>query len=160
MKKSLFSGALKAEGILLRLIGRFLTEVDDTIPIVANFQNIGEKDVDAHFTGQITREGKIIQLLESEETTAPIGEITNFTFFFTPKKTGKYIASGRVFYYKKRTFESSTVINVNPKKLGYKQAILTVVYFVILFFIFRLLYKIRKEKKRYLAKVRRIKNGH
>jgi len=147
-------GALKAEGILLSIFSRVWSEVDETIPITANFKNVGEKDVDARFKGKITHEGKIIQVLESEKTTSPIGEITNFTFFFTPRKAGKYIASGRVFYDKKRTFESSTIINISQKKFGIKEFALTVTYILIIIFIAFLIYNIRKEKRRYLKKIK------
>ncbi|MFH1290890.1 MAG: hypothetical protein ABIH92_05820 [Nanoarchaeota archaeon] len=152
-------GALKAEGLLLRILSPAWAETDETIPLVAEFKNIGEKEVDAKFKGKITRDGEIVQLLESESALAPISEITNFTFFFTPKKAGRYIASGRVFYDKKRTFESSAVINVKPKMFGLKQAALTLVYIVLMIAIIILFYKIRKEKRRYLGKVRKIKYG-
>lgn len=152
-------GALKSEGILLRILGKGIASLDETIPLIANFKNVGEKDVDAQFKGQITKEGKIVQVLESLETTTPINEITNFTFFFTPKKTGRYIVSGRVFYDKKRTFELSTVVNVVPKKYGLKQAILTGTYLLIMILILWLFYKIKKEKKLYLEKIRKIKHG-
>jgi len=152
-------GALKADGLLVNIFSKVWAEVDSTFPIVANFKNIGEKSVDARFKGQITKDGKIIQLMESEESTVGIGENSNFTFFFTPEKPGKYIASGRVFYDKKRTFESSTVINVTARKFGVKQAILTVVYLAIMLFILVLFFKIRKEKKRYRERIRGMRNG-
>jgi len=142
-------GALKAEGILLKIIGRVWTDIGETIPIFAEFKNTGEKNIDAQFKGKITYEGKIIQILESEKITVPISEIANFTFYTTPKKAGKYIASGRVFYDKKRTFESSTIINVKPKKFGLKQILINVVYLSLMILIGFLIYKIRKEKRRY-----------
>lgn len=148
-------GALKAEGILLKIFSRVWTDVGETIPIIANFKNTGEKSVDAKFKGKITRDGRIIQILESEEVSVPVSEIINFTFFFTPGKPGKYIASGRVFYDKKRTFESSTVINVRPKKIGLKQAFLSLIYVFLIVFIVLLFYKIRKEKRRYIEKLGR-----
>jgi len=147
-------GALKAEGILLSILSRVWSDVDETIPIIASFKNTGEKNVDAKFKGKITQEGKIIQILESEKTNVPIGELTNFTFFFTPRKPGKYIASGRVFYDKKRTFELSTIMNINPKKFSIKKGILTIVYLLLIIFIVFLISKIRKEKRRYLEKIR------
>ena len=151
-------GALKAEGILLKIFSKAWSEVDETIPIVADFKNTGEKDLDAKFKGEITREGRIVQVIESEEAIVPIGQATNFTFFFTPQKAGRYVASGRIFYDKKRTFESSTIINIGPKKFGFKQVILTVLYIAIFFVIAILFYKIRKERGRYMEKIRRIKN--
>jgi hypothetical protein len=147
-------GALKADGILLRIFSTVWTEIGETVPIVADFENVGQKEVEAQFRGRITRDGQVIQVLESEKSQVPVSEITNFTFYFTPKRAGKYIASGRVFYDKKRTFESSTVINVTPKRFDIRYMTLTLVYISIFVFIAVLVYKIRKEKKRYLRKLK------
>jgi hypothetical protein len=150
-------GALTVNGLLLGISAPYISETGDTIPINAKFQNTGEKEVSAKFEGKITRDGKIIQLLESGETSVPVSEITNFTFFFTPKINGKYIASGRVFYDKKRTFESSVVMNVLPKKMGIKEIILGLVYISLIILIAFLFYKIRKEKRKYKEKLRGLK---
>ena len=147
-------GALKAEGRILRIYSPVAeAEIKNTIPIYVDFENVGEKEIASQFRGQITKDGDIIQILESEKILVPISEITNFTFFFTPQKAGKYIVSGRVFYDKKRTFESSAVIISTPKKLGLQQALLFILYIVILIAIIFLLYKIRKEKRKLAAKL-------
>jgi len=145
-------GVLKAEGILFKIFGRVWTDVGETFPIIAHFKNTGEKSIDAQFKGKITFNGKIIQILESEKTTVPISGVTNFTFYTTPKKAGKYIASGRVFYDKKRTFESSTIINVRQKEFGLKQILINVSYLLLMILIGFLIYKIKKEKRRYQRK--------
>jgi hypothetical protein len=147
-------GALKASGILVRLTSSVWAEVGNTIPISALFENNGEKNVDARFEGRITRDGRIIQVLESTEQEVLRGEETNFTFFFTPERAGKYIASGRVFYDKKRTFEASTVMNVRPKSFTLKTALIYLFYLVVLVLIGYLIVKIRRERRRYASKVR------
>ncbi len=150
-------GALKSDGILLGMFSTpFAIEVGQTIPISAQFKNTGEKNVNAQFRGQITNEGKVVQVLESEKTSAEMNKISNFTFYFTPKKEGKYIASGRVFYDKKRTFESSTIINVIKTKFFSGNISMTILYLIIFVVIAFLFYKIRKEKKDYMEKLRRI----
>ena len=150
-------GTLKADGILLGIFSTpFAIEVGQTIPLSVQFKNIGEKDVNAQFRGRISNEGKVVQVLESEKLNAEINKATNFTFYFTPKKEGKYVASGRVFYDKKRTFESSTVINVIKTKFFSGNLGLTVLYLVIFAAIAFLFYKIRSEKKQYINKLRRI----
>ena len=150
-------GALKADGILLGIFSTpFAIEVGQTIPISAQFKNIGEKDVSAQFRGQISNEGKVVQVLESEKTNAEMNKVTNFTFYSTPKKEGRYVASGRVFYDKKRTFESSKVINVIKTKFFSGKISLTILYLIIFAVIILLFYKIRREKKNYMEKLRRM----
>ncbi len=142
-------GTLKAEGVLLDILSKVWAEVGETIPILVNFKNTGEKEIEAQFRGKITRNGKIIQILESEKTLVPVSETTNFSFYFTPRKEGKYIISGRVFYDKKRTFELSAIVNVVKRKISIREVITSIAYALLIIFIVFLIYKIREEKRRY-----------
>lgn len=141
-------GALKAQGNLLRISSPTWIKVDDTTIIEALFENTGEKNVNARFKGEITLGSRVIQILESELSSVSIGEIETFKFYFTPRKEGKYIVTGMVFYDGKRTFEKSTVINVEKKgfDIGVIRTIL--IYLILLIFIAYLAYKIKKEKRR------------
>ncbi len=151
-------GALKSEGVLIRIFATpFDVETGQTIPITADFQNIGEKEISAQFKGQIKKDGNIIQVLESEKTSVIKNEITKFTFYFTPKEEGKYVVSGRVFYDKKRTFELSTIINAIQSNF-LKKTGMVIIYLAILLIIIILFIKIRNEKKRYLHKLRMIRS--
>jgi len=141
-------GALKAQGNLLRISSPTWIKVDDTTIIEALFENTGEKNVNARFKGEITLGSRVIQILESELSSVSIGEIETFKFYFTPRKEGKYIVTGIVFYDGKRTFEKSTVINVEKKgfDIGVIRTIL--IYLILLIVIAYLAYKIKKEKRR------------
>lgn len=141
-------GTLRAEGIITGIASMTWTSEGEIVPITVNFKNTGEKEIVSQFKGQITLDGKIVQLLEGEQTSVPVNEATNFTFFFTPGKEGKYIVSGRVFYEKKRTFEASTVVNVTAKDSLMKKAFLVIAYIAFSIVVLMLLYKIRKEKRR------------
>jgi hypothetical protein len=149
-------GALKAQGTLRSIISPPWIKVDDTTLIEALFENNGEKTVNARFQGEITIGGKIIQILESESTSVNIGGLETFKFYFTPKKEGRYIVNGIVLYDGKRTFEKSTVINVERKGFGFDQLKIIVIYVVLILAISFLAYKIGKEKKRQI-KMRRTK---
>lgn len=146
-------GALRSKGTLLRIEAPFAAETGDTLPISAVFQNIGEKEVSAKFEGKITRDGKIIQLLESDEQLISINEISSFPFFFTPEEEGTYIASGRVLYDRKKTFESSATMMVVKKTFGLKDVLITLLYIALVVIIGVLFYKIRGEKRRYKQKL-------
>ncbi len=147
-------GALKADGVITSMHSVVWANVDDTIPIFVEFDNIGEKIITARFEGQIQRDGAIVQLLNSEPTQVPVGQHTNFTFYFTPRTAGQYIASGRVFYDAKRTFPSSTVINVQSSGFSWGSIGTFLVYALIITFIAFILYKINTEKRRYRKKTR------
>ncbi|MGY4884735.1 MAG: hypothetical protein ACP5NZ_04120 [Nanobdellota archaeon] len=141
-------GALKAQGTLLSVKSPPWIKVGDTTLIEALFENTGEKNVNARFKGEITLGSEIIQILESEISSVGIGEIEPFKFYFTPKKEGKYIVTGIVFYDGKRTFEKSTVINVERKGLGWDVVKNVLIYLILIILIAYLAYRIRKEQKR------------
>jgi hypothetical protein len=149
-------GALKESGLLLGISARPFAEIGQTVPLTVNFKNVGEKEVEAWFDGKATYGDKIVQLFKSERALVPISETTNFSFYFTPTHYGKYIISGRVFYGKKRTFESSVVINVNSKN-DFQRIITFAIYAIIIIAVVTLLYKIRKERKVYSAELRELR---
>lgn len=144
-------GSLSAIGILKQVTSKVWAEVGETIPITAIFQNTGEKPVSAKFKGKIQLDDKIVQTLESEELNVPTNEVVNFEMFFKPEEPGRYVANGRVFYEKKRTFEMSTIINVNPATekesgIAIKQVLIYAAILVVIAFIS---IKIRAERKKY-----------
>jgi hypothetical protein len=149
-------GALKAQGTLLSVTSPSWIKVGDTTLIEALFENNGEKTVDARFQGEITLGSKIVQILESESSSVDIGGLQTFKFYFTPKKEGKYIVNGMVLYDGKRTFEKSTVINVERKGFGLDQLKMPLIYLVLIVAIAFLSYKIKQEKTKH-KKMREIK---
>lgn len=151
-------GALRADGVISSIFTKTWANIDETVPIFIVFKNIGEKEVDSEFRGKIVYGDKIVSVLQSPKTNVLPSEENNFTFYFTPKSAGKYVVSGRVFYDKKRTFESSTVINVKPNNLTLRTLIIYALYLILAVVIFIILYKIRSEKNRYLDRLRRFKH--
>ena len=149
-------GALKAQLVLTDIVTEPWVEKDDTTFIKVFFNNQGEKSVRAQFRGEITLGGKIIQILESENSLVGIGENGDFGFYFTPRETGKYIVTGRIFYDGKRTFEKSAIINVIESGFKLKKLVKPGIYLVLIVGIAYLLYKIQKEKKSYKKKIRRL----
>lgn len=150
-------GALKAEGVLLDINVKKNADVGETIPIIARFQNTGQKEVEAQFKGKVSIGNKIIQILESEKVNVPISEVNRFSFYFTPKNSGKYTVSGNVFYSGKKTFESSAIIDVVSKGIRLSSFLAPAAYIILIFFIIFLFYKINKQRKKYQNKLRRLK---
>jgi hypothetical protein len=141
-------GALKAQGVLLRVTSPPWIKVDDTTLIEALFENTGEKNVNARFKGEITLGSKIVQILESESSSVEMGKFETFKFYFTPRKEGRYIVTGIVLYDGKRTFEKSTVINVEKKGFEWNSLKMPLIYIFLIIAISYLAYKIRQERKR------------
>ena len=150
-------GALKASGILTKIIAPPWVEKDDTTAIKAYFENNGEKTVNAIFKGEITLNGKIVQILQSEPASISIGDTNEFNFYFTPGEVGKYIVTGRVFYDGKRSFEKSTIINVTDSGFKWSKLKMPAIYLVLLTAIAFLFYKIQKEREKYKKDLRRLK---
>jgi hypothetical protein len=142
-------GALKAQGTLLSVTSPSWIKVGDTTLIEALFENSGEKNVNARFQGEITLGSKIVQILGSESSTVDMGDIQTFKFYFTPQKEGRYIVNGVVMYDGKRTFEKSTVINVEGRGLGWDQIKMILIYVVLILAIAFIAYKIRQEKNKH-----------
>ena len=141
-------GALKAQGTLLSVTSPPWIKVGDTTLIEALFENNGEKNVNARFKGEITLGSKVVQILESESSSVDIGKLETFKFYFTPKKEGRYIVTGIVLYDGKRTFEKSTVINVEKKGFGWNTIKMPLIYLILIIAIAYLAYRIKKEEKR------------
>jgi hypothetical protein len=148
-------GAIKADGILLDIFTVPQAEVGDTVPIEAHFKNTGEKDVGAQFEGQITKSGKVIQLLNSPLSDVSTGQTGTFTFYFTPQSSGDYIISGKVYYSGKVSYEQSATLHVvSQSAFSY---LLPIVYFLLVVLIAFLFVKIIREKKNYRSVLRRLK---
>lgn len=149
-------GALKANGILTRILVPENASLGETVPIEASFRNTGEKEVDAQFRGSVSKDGKIIQLLESPISKVQIDDIGKFTFYFTPESAGRYVVTGRVYYGGKKTFEKSATVEIIGLG-GNPPYILVLVYVVLLGLIVYLFVKIRKERGIYSRRLKRLK---
>ena len=147
-------GALTVKGELLGILTPGKMNVGDTTTIIVNFKNQGEKEVEAQFKGKISLGGRIVQILESEKLNIGINEVDKFNFYFTPQKAGQYVISGRVYYSGKKTFESSAILEAISDKNFISKLFLPFIYICFILVISILFYKIRKERKIYLNKLR------
>src|SRR3989339_655235 len=152
-------GALTVKGELLGILTPGKMNVGDTTTIIVNFKNQGEKEVEAQFKGKISLGGRIVQILESEKLNIGINEVDKFNFYFTPQKAGQYVISGRVYYSGKKTFESSAILEAISDKNFISKLFLPFIYICFILVISILFYKIRKERKIYLNKLRGLRDG-
>lgn len=152
-------GALWAHGKLLGISAKGIAEKDETIPITARFENIGEKDVRAQFRGSISRGDRVIQVLEHPMTDVSVAEVYSFPFYFTPQQSGTYVIRGRVYYSGKQTFEATKVIEVVGSGFSFGNAFVLLLYVLVLFAIAILFIKVRRERQRLLRKTRALRGG-
>jgi hypothetical protein len=140
-------GTIVDSGDLLRLDSQAWAKIGDVTPIVAAFKNTGVRTVSAKFKGVVTSENKIVDTIDSDFYDVAPDETASITVYFTPKKFGQYIISGRVLYNNKLSFEKSTVVNVNE---GVEKSefnwFYVLVLIVIIIVILLLLIRIRRKK--------------
>jgi len=140
-------GTMVDSGDLIRVDSPSWAKIGDVVPIVATFKNTGSRTVSAKFKGVITSENKIVETLDSEFYDIAPDEVGSINVYFTPKKFGQYIISGRVLYNNKLSFEKSSVINVNE---GVEVAAFNwsyvLIIIVIIIIILLLLIRIRRKK--------------
>jgi hypothetical protein len=142
-------GGIADSGTLVSLINKPFATLGETIEVLANFQNGGNRAVSAQFKGTVRKDDTIVKLIETEEVIVPAGQTIDIPILFTPYEAGRYVLSGRVVYNKKLTFEKNTVINISPREEADNRNWLPLlIYLVIIITIVFLLRKIIKERRR------------
>jgi len=145
-------GSITDKGILENVSSKVWVHVGEIVEIVGTFRNVGQRSVDAKFSGTVSSEEQIVGLLESETLRVSPGETVKLTTYFTPKQEGRYVVAGKVIYNSKLTFEKGTIINVTAaeqKSAGISRLIPILLYILIFAAIIFLLFKIRKARNRY-----------
>ena len=80
--------------------------------LLADFENTGESDVLAKLSIEVYKNSELVDVLESEETLAPIGEITTLTTYFRPTEKVNYSLNGFVTYSGKQSNQKVIIINL------------------------------------------------
>jgi hypothetical protein len=142
-------GTIVDSGELIRLDNQPWAKTGDVVPITAVFKNTGQRTVSAKFKGVITSSNKIIETIDSDFYDVAPGETGNIKVYFTPKKYGQYIITGRILYNNKLSFEKSSVLNVNEgvEQQGFNW-LYVLILIVIIIIILLLLIRIRRKKHR------------
>ena len=109
-------GELKAQGNLLYIKNKAWVEINENVPIIIAFENIGQEQVNARFVGQIKLNGETLKEIQTPTQVAKPDETIIFEDDFTPEKSGIYEVTGRVYYAGKITTPYTSKINVNPGK--------------------------------------------
>ena len=140
-------GTMVDSGELIRLDSQAWAKIGDVVPIVATFKNTGGRTVSAKFKGIVTSDNKLVETIDSDFYDVVPLDTASITVYFTPKKFGQYIISGRILYNNKLSYEKSTVVNVNEgvEKSSFNW-FYVLILIVIIILILLLLIRIRKKK--------------
>ncbi|MBU0756685.1 MAG: hypothetical protein KKF44_01350 [Nanoarchaeota archaeon] len=150
-------GGIVDKGEFIGIRTNEITNIDEPVPVLPVFKNLGQRRVLAKFKGEIRslKTGKIISVLESDELSVEPGEQIEFPLFFKPDKSGEYQVSGRIIYNKKITYEErSKVIKVVDENGDFKFSrwvggvLLVILYLIIGLVILILIGKIKKEQNK------------
>ncbi|MBI4450516.1 hypothetical protein HY642_00950 [Candidatus Woesearchaeota archaeon] len=110
-------GSFRTLGKLAELEGPAWTKLGDLVKITAVFENVGELRTLAFFEGDAGLDGRVVDLLKSEEHDVAAGDKAVLVSYFKPKEPGRYVVKGLVRYHKKATAQKEAVINVQPEAI-------------------------------------------
>jgi hypothetical protein len=96
-------GALTRKGILVSLSLEGEPVVNSVIKVLAAFENTGTIDARAKFKGELYREGKLVDVLESDEKLVGAGEKPQLIAYYKITAPGNYKIKGIVCYEGKDT---------------------------------------------------------
>ena len=142
-------GTLTRKGALQSLTIEGEPLVNIVIKLAANFENTGEIDTMAKFKGEIYHEGKLLDVMESEEMFVEVGEKGKLTSYYKTLEPGSYAIKGRVFYAGKETAEKEVSFDVPEPKIesessedkkwipGFEAVLALTAMILVLFFIIR-----------------------
>ena len=105
-------GTLTRRGVLHSLTIEGEPLVNIVIKLVANFENTGQIDTMAKFKGEIYHEGKLLDVMESDEMFVEVGEADKLADYYKITEAGSYAIKGCVFYAGKETAEKEVSFDV------------------------------------------------
>lgn len=101
--KTLPAGTLTRKGELVALSFEGKTLVGIVLKILATFRNTGLIDIQAHFVGEVYKNGDLIDVIESSAILVEVGAEKEITSYFKLTKEDLYNIKGHVVYDGKQT---------------------------------------------------------
>lgn len=144
-------GQISDSGRMIGIRTNPKVNANELMPIFPVFENSGQRKVTAFFKGELRdlKTDRVVSVLESEKIEVNPKETVEFKMYYTPKKSGDYLVSGRVHYNNKITFdEQSKVIKVEGNAFSFSWLIYILAYIIIGLVILILIGKIKKAKKK------------
>ena len=110
--KILERGTLTRKGELTDLSYEGELMIGEMIKVLATFENTGKIDTKAKFTGEVHRNGKLVETIESEELEVPVRKTNTLTSYFKLDKPGDYKISGYAIYEGKKTNTKEVLLEI------------------------------------------------
>jgi hypothetical protein len=144
-------GQISDSGRMIGIRTNPTANANELMPIFPVFENLGQRKVTAFFKGELRdlKSDRVVAVLDSEKIEVNPHETIEFKMYYTPKKSGEYLVSGRVHYNNKITFdEQSKVIEVKGNGFSMSWMLYLILYMIIGLLILILIGKIKKAKKK------------
>jgi len=109
------AGSLQRQGILKEIINEEEVELGEIVKITGVFENTGQTGLSAKLVLEIYKDGKLVDLIESELISVEQGKTESLTAYFKPTEEGKYIIKGHIAYSGKTTAAKESTFNVKAK---------------------------------------------
>lgn len=109
-------GTLRTKGVIeLLTTDKVRSNAFELVTLNVAFKNIGEDSINAIFKGTVYLGNDVVDLVESDKISGiKPGESANLTFYYKPKKEGRYVIDGYVIYSGKKTEPKQVILNVSP----------------------------------------------
>jgi hypothetical protein len=143
-------GGIRDIGEFIRLQNDAWAQEGEIIPLTALFRNRGERVVSAQFKGVVTKNSRIVELIESDVVNVNPNELIEINMFFIPEESGQYEIKGRMHYNNQISFERGSVLNVNNSSFGSRFDFIAITFYTALIVVVGLVFLIfRKKKKKF-----------
>ncbi|MDI9394359.1 MAG: hypothetical protein QM426_02610 [Euryarchaeota archaeon] len=97
------TGTFSRQGNLTDILIEGEPEVDKVLKIMAYFNNTGEIETSAKFTGEVYKDGKLLDTITSNELTVDKYKRVVLEGYFKPTSPGEHLIKGKVVYSGKET---------------------------------------------------------
>ncbi|MBN1762747.1 MAG: hypothetical protein JW878_06705 [Methanomicrobia archaeon] len=106
------TGTLTRTGELTDLCCEGEPLIGELMKVLATFKNTGAIDTKAKFSGEVYRNGKLLETIASEELAVPVTETRTLTSYYKFEEPGTYKISGYVIYEGKQTETKEVLFEV------------------------------------------------
>jgi len=106
------TGTLSRTGELTDLCCEGESRIGELMKVLATFKNTGAIDTNAKFSGEVYRNGKLMETIDSEELEVPVMETCTLTSYFKCDEPGNYKICGYVIYEGKQTETKEVLLEV------------------------------------------------
>lgn len=118
--KVLERGALTCKGEVIEVKAPAEANVSMPVKLEVGFKNTGSVAMEAKVKGDVLRNNKLVEVIESDPVLIEVGKTETLTAYFNPDKPGDYQIDGDVVYEGKKAEMSPITVSVKSEEAGRK----------------------------------------